>query len=84
MSEVVGLQVNAEKKRLEEAKLSLKSRWIVAKYLPSRESGEVNIPKVTIHEIKKNNCFSIYTRRYLNKIREETIKKYDLIDRWNR
>ena len=28
---------------------SLKSRWIVAKYLPSRESGEVNIPKATIH-----------------------------------
>ena len=27
----------------------LKSRWIVAKYLPSRESGEVNIPKATIH-----------------------------------
>ena len=26
---------------------SLKSRWIVAKYLPSRESGEVNIPKAT-------------------------------------
>ena len=28
---------------------SLKSRWIVAKYLPSRESGEVNISKATIH-----------------------------------
>ena len=28
---------------------SLKSRCIVAKYLPSRESGEVNIPKATIH-----------------------------------
>ena len=28
---------------------SLKSRWIVANYLPSRESGEVNIPKATIH-----------------------------------
>ena len=27
----------------------LKSRWIVAKYLPSGESGEVNIPKATIH-----------------------------------
>ena len=29
---------------------SLKSRWIVAKYLPSGESGEVNIPKATIHQ----------------------------------
>ena len=28
---------------------TLKSRWIVAKYLPSRERGEVNIPKATIH-----------------------------------
>ena len=28
---------------------SLQSRWIVAKYLPSRESGEVNILKATIH-----------------------------------
>ena len=30
---------------------------------------------------EKNNCFSIYTRSDLSKIREETIKKYDLIDR---
>ena len=30
-------------------KYSLKSRWIVAEYLPRRESGEVNIPKATIH-----------------------------------
>ena len=28
-------------------------------------------------EIEKNNCFSIYTRSDLNKIREESIKKYD-------
>ena len=28
---------------------SLKSRWVVAKYLPSRESSQVNIPKATIH-----------------------------------
>ena len=28
---------------------SLKARGIVAKYLPSRESGEVNIPKATVH-----------------------------------
>ena len=28
---------------------SLKSRWIVAIYLPSRENCEVNIPKTTIH-----------------------------------
>ena len=34
-------------------------------------------------EIEKNNCFSIYTRSDLNKIREETIQKYDLIDRSN-
>ena len=34
-------------------------------------------------EIEKNNCFSIYTRSDLNKIREETIKRYDLIDRSN-
>ena len=50
---------------------SLKSRWIVAKY------GEINIPKATIHR----DWISIYTRSDLNKIREETIKKYDLIDR---
>ena len=44
-------------------------------------NGEVNIPKATIiTEIKKNNCVSIYKRCDLNKIREETIKKYDLID----
>ena len=36
---------------------SLKSRWKVAKYLPSRESGEGNIPKATIHRVEKNNCF---------------------------
>ena len=53
-------------------------------YLPSRESGEVNIPKATIFtDIEKNNCFSIYTLTDLNKIGEETIKKYDLIDRSN-
>ena len=28
---------------------SLKSRGIVAKYLPSRESGEAKIPKAAIH-----------------------------------
>ena len=56
----------------------------MVKYLPSGESGEVNIPKATIFtEIEKNNCFSIYTRSDLNKIREETIKKYYLIDRSN-
>ena len=43
---------------------------------------EVNIwPLFT--EIEKNNCFSIYTRSDLNKIRDETIKKYYLIDRSN-
>ena len=31
-------------------------------------------------ETEKNNCFSIYSQNDLNKIREETIKKYDLID----
>ena len=32
-------------------------------------------------EIEKNNCFSKHTRSDLNKIKEETIKQYDLIDR---
>ena len=32
-------------------------------------------------EIEKNNCFSVYKRSDLNKIREETIEKCDLIDR---
>ena len=32
-------------------------------------------------EIEKNYCFSTYTQSDLNKIREETIKKYDLTDR---
>ena len=40
-------------------------------------------PKPLFTEIEKNNCFSIYTRSDLNKIREETIQKYDLIDRSN-
>ena len=41
-------------------------------------------------EIEKNNCFSIYTRGDLDsrgdldKIREETLKKNDLIDGSNR
>ena len=55
----------------------------MAKYLPTRESGDINIPKPLFTEIKKNNCFSIYTRSDLNKVREETIQKYDLIDRSN-
>ena len=40
-------------------------------------------PKPLFTEIGKNNCFSINTRSDLNKIREETIQKYDLIDRSN-
>ena len=56
------------------------SIYMILKWL--RESGEVNIPKATIFtDIEKNNCFSIYTLTDLNKIGEETIKKYDLIDR---
>ena len=47
---------------------SLKSRWII-------------FLKPLFSEVEKNNCFSIYTRSDLKKIREETIKKYDLIDR---
>ena len=31
-------------------------------------------------EIEKNNCFSKNTRSDLKKIRDEAIKKYDLID----
>ena len=38
-------------------------------------------PKPLFTETEKNNCFSIYTRSDLNKIGEETIEKYDLIDR---
>ena len=34
-------------------------------------------------EIEKNSCISICTRSDLNKIREETIKKYNFIDRSN-
>ena len=59
----------------------LKSRWIVAKYLPSHEVARWIFLKPLFTEIEKNKCFSIYTRSDLNKIREETIKKYDLIDR---
>ena len=50
----------------------------MAIYLPGREAARLLKPLFT--EIEKNNCFSIYTRRDLNKIREETIKKYDLIE----
>ena len=57
---------------------SLKSRGIVAKYLPSHKKIFL---KSLFTEIEKNNCFSIYTRSDHNKIREETIKKYNLIDR---
>ena len=39
--------------------------------------------KSVFTEIEKNNYFSIYRRSDLNKIRKETIKKYDLIDGWN-
>ena len=46
---------------------SLKSRYIFRK------------PILT--EIEKNNCFSIYTRSDLFKIRKKTINKYYLIDR---
>ena len=31
-------------------------------------------------EIEKNNCFSICTQSDLNKIRKESIKRYDLIN----
>ena len=41
----------------------------------------VNIPKAMHYS--KNNCSSIYTRSDLKKIREETTKKYDLIDGTN-
>ena len=36
-------------------------------------------PKPLFTETEKNNCFSIYTRSDLNKIREETINKYNLM-----
>ena len=41
---------------------SMKSRWIVVKYLPSRESGRYIFLKPLFTEIEENNCFSIYTR----------------------
>ena len=36
--------------------------------------------KPLVTEIEKNNCFSIYTRGDLSKIREETIEKFGLTD----
>ena len=45
--------------------------------------GEVNISKPLFTEIEIIVFISIYTRSDLNKIREETIKRYDLIDRSN-
>ena len=53
----------------------------MAKYLPSHEVARYIFLKPLFTDIEKNNCFSIYTRSDLNKIREETIKRYDLIDR---
>ena len=53
----------------------------MAKYLPSHEVARLIFLKPLFTEIEKNNCFNIYTRSDLNKIREETIQKYDLIDR---
>ena len=53
----------------------------MARYLPSLEAARYIFLKSLFTEIEKNNCFSIYTRSDLNKIRKETIKKYDLIDR---
>ena len=55
----------------------------MVKYLPRREAARLIFLKPLFTEIEKNNCLSIYTRSDLNKIREETIKKYDLIDRSN-
>ena len=49
---------------------------------PRKRRGKI-FPKPLFTEIEKNNCFSVYTRSDLNKIREETIKKYNLIDRSN-
>ena len=53
----------------------------MAKYLPSQEVSRYIFLNPLFTDIEKNNCFSIYTRSDLNKIREETIKRYDLIDR---
>ena len=55
----------------------------MAAFLMSREAARKIFLKPLFTEIEKNNCFSIYTRSDLNKIREETIKKYNLIDRSN-
>ena len=48
---------------------SLKSRGIVVKYLPSHEVARLIFLKPLFTEIEKNNCFSIYTRSDLSKIR---------------
>ena len=52
----------------------------MAAFLMSREAARRIFLKPLFTEIEKNNCFSIYTRSDLNKIREETVKTYDLID----
>ena len=52
----------------------------MAKYLTSCEAARKIFLKPLFTESEKNNCFSIYTRSDLNKIREENIKRYDLID----
>ena len=52
----------------------------MAAFLMSREAARKIFLKPLFAEIEKNNCFSIYTRSDLNKIREETVKTYDLID----
>ena len=52
----------------------------MAAFLMSREAARKIFLKPLFTEIEKNNCFSIYTRSDLNKIREETVKTYDLID----
>ena len=55
------------------------SLWNRGKYSWSHYSPRLK-RIIVFTEIEKNNCFSIYTRSDLNKIKEENIKKYDLID----
>ena len=53
----------------------------MAKYLTEPRRGKYSQSHYSLRLKRINNyCFSIYTRSDLNKIREETIKKYDLID----
>ena len=52
----------------------------MAKYLLSCKAARQIFLKPLFTETEKNNCFSIYTRSDLYKIRKETVKMYHLIE----